>query len=189
MLGKTEGQDTFVVYTGSSVMLARSVRRIQSDWKSHLGFFIHFDAPTWRFKAGCGGRVIPAKRTVDPISAFQQQPLDPILPSQFHDADGDAVRKKAEEEKNEEKESKAMGSEDPINKRLQDSSNILPGEVAGNPQQTAADASLAAATTNVRGEEELDMSFLAEIEQELDSSPRSTTKASQSTCFTHQSCS
>ena len=99
MLGKTEGQDTFVVYTGTSVMLARSVRRIQSDWKSHLGFFIHFDAPTWRFKAGFGGRVIPTKRTVDPMSASQQQPLGPILPSQFHDADGAAVRKKAEEEK------------------------------------------------------------------------------------------
>ena len=167
MLGKTEGQDTFVVYTGTSVMLARSVRRIQSDWKSHLGFFIHFDAPTWRFKAGFGGRVIPTKRAVDPISASQQQPLGPILPSQFHDADGDAVRKKAEEEKNEEKESKAMGSEDPINKRLQDSSNTLPGEVAGNPQQIAADASFAATTTNVRGEEELDMSFLAEMEQAL----------------------
>ena len=167
MLGKTEGQDTFVVYTGTSVMLARSVRRIQSDWKSHLGFFIHFDAPTWRFKAGFGGRVIPTKRTVDPISASQQQPLGPILPSQFHDADGDAVRKKAEEEKNEDKESKAMGSEDPINKRLQGSSNTLPGEVAGNPQQIAADASFAATTTNVRGEEELDMSFLAEMEQAL----------------------
>ena len=71
---QTEGQDTFVVYTGTSVMLARSVRCIQSDWKSHLGFFIHFDAPTWRFKAGFGGRVIPTKRTVDPISASQQQP-------------------------------------------------------------------------------------------------------------------
>ena len=71
---QTEGQDTFVVYTGTSVMLARSVRCIQSDWKSHLGFFIHFDAPTWRFKAGFGGCVIPTKRTVDPISASQQQP-------------------------------------------------------------------------------------------------------------------
>ena len=66
MLGKTEGQDTFVVYTGSSVMRSRSVRRIQTDWKSHLGFYIHFDAPTWRFKAGFGGRVLPIKRTVEP---------------------------------------------------------------------------------------------------------------------------
>ena len=51
--------------------------------------------------------------------------------------------------------------------RLQGSSNTWPGEVAGNPQQTAADAAFAATTTNVRGEEELDMSFLAEMEQEL----------------------
>ena len=60
-----------------------------------------------------------------------------------------------------------MGIEDPTNKRLHGSSNTLPGEVAGNPQQTAADASFAATTTNVRGEEEFDMSFLAEMEQEL----------------------
>ena len=46
MLGKTEAQDTFVVYTGSGVMLSRSARRIQTDWKSYLGFYIHFDAPT-----------------------------------------------------------------------------------------------------------------------------------------------
>ena len=147
MLGKTEGQDTFVVYTGSSVMLSRSVRRIQTDWKSHLGFYIHFDAPTWRFKAGFGGRVIRTKRTVEPISASQQQPLGPVLPSELHDADGDAAREKAEEEKKGEKEAKAMGSEDPINELLQGIPNTVPGEVAENPQKNAADVSFAASTT------------------------------------------
>ena len=77
------------------------------------------------------------------------------------------MRKKAEEEKNEEKEAKAMGSEDPINERVQGIPNTVPGEVTENPQKTAADVSFAASTTNVRGEEELDMSFLEEMEQEL----------------------
>ena len=44
---------------------------------------------------------------------------------------------------------------------------FTPGEVAENPQKTTADVSFAASTTNVRGEEGLDMSFLEEMEQEL----------------------
>ena len=62
MLGKTEAQDTFVVYTEYGVMLSRNARRIQTDWKSYLGFYLRFNAPTWKFKAGFGGRVIPTKR-------------------------------------------------------------------------------------------------------------------------------
>jgi hypothetical protein len=89
------------------------------------------------------------------------------LPSELHDADGDAAREKAEEEKKGEKEAKAMGSEDPINELLQGIPNTVPGEVAENPQKNAADVSFAASTTNVRGEEGLDMSFLEEMEQEL----------------------
>ena len=46
VLGKTESQYTYVVFTGKSVMLSRSVRRIATDWKNHLGFYIHFNAPT-----------------------------------------------------------------------------------------------------------------------------------------------
>ena len=60
-----------------------------------------------------------------------------------------------------------MGSEDPIKERLQGIPRTVPGEVAENPQKTAADVSCAASTTNVRGEEGLDMSFLEEMEQEL----------------------
>jgi hypothetical protein len=36
VLGKTETQDTYVVFTGSTIMLTRSVRRIATDWKCHL---------------------------------------------------------------------------------------------------------------------------------------------------------
>ena len=44
VLGKTESQDTYVVFTGSTIMLTRSVRRIATDWKCHLGFFLHFNS-------------------------------------------------------------------------------------------------------------------------------------------------
>lgn len=99
MLGKIESQNTFVVFTGSGVMLNKSVRRIQCDWKSYLGFYIHFNAPTWQFKAGFGGRIIPTKRTVEPIPESAQPPVGPILPSVLHDADGEAVKQKANEER------------------------------------------------------------------------------------------
>ena len=52
VLGKTEAQDTYIVFTGSTVMLTRSIRRIATDWKCHLGFYLHFNAPTWQFKSG-----------------------------------------------------------------------------------------------------------------------------------------
>eukprot|EP00435_Cladocopium_sp_Y103_P015276 s4186_g3.t1 len=117
MLGKTEAQDTFVVFTGSGVMLSKSIRRIQTDWKSHLGFYLHFNAPTWQYKAGFGGRVVPTKRTVEPLAASDQLPSEPILPSMLHDADAEAVRQKAQEELKEEIEIQAMGHEDPMNKR------------------------------------------------------------------------
>ena len=104
MLGKAECQDTFVVFTGSGVMLTKSVRRIQCDWKSHLGFYIQFNAPTWQFKPGFGGHIIPTKRTVEPISQAAQPPVGPVLPSMLYDADEEAVRRKTAEEKQEESE-------------------------------------------------------------------------------------
>eukprot|EP00435_Cladocopium_sp_Y103_P064486 s357_g26.t1 len=84
MLGKTESQDTYVVFTGSGVMLTKSVRGIQCEWKAYLGFYIHFNAPTWQFKPGFGGRIIPTKRTVEPSPESAQLPVGPVLPSILH---------------------------------------------------------------------------------------------------------
>ena len=111
VLGKTESQDTYVVFTGSTIMLTRSVRRIATDWKCHLGFFLHFNSPTWRFKAGFGGRIIPTKRSVEGQSAsFVAQTA--VLPSPFHDKDAEDVKQKMLEEKTEARESLSMGQED-----------------------------------------------------------------------------
>ena len=94
VLGKTEAQDTYVVFTGQSVMLTRSIRRISTDWKCHLGFYLHFNAPTWRFKAGFGGRVVPTKRAVPAKSASFSLPQGPVLPSPLHDKDAEDVKQK-----------------------------------------------------------------------------------------------
>eukprot|EP00435_Cladocopium_sp_Y103_P063886 s153_g25.t1 len=112
VLGKTEAQDTYIVFTGQSIMLTRSVRRIATDWKCHLGFYLHFNSPTWRSKTGFGGRIIPAKRSIGGESASFKPPDAPVLPHPLHDADGEAVRKKMIEEKGEERETAAMGEED-----------------------------------------------------------------------------
>ena len=93
-------------------MLTRSVRRIATDWKCHMGFFLHFNSPTWCFKTGFGGRVIPTKRSIQGQTASFQHPNAPVLPHPLHDADAEAVRKKMLEEKGEERESSAMHGED-----------------------------------------------------------------------------
>ena len=113
VLGKTESQDTYVVFIGTTIMLTRSVRRIATDWKCHLGFFIHFNSPTWRFKAGFGGRIIPTKRSVEGQPASAVAPQGAVLPSPFfHDKDAEDVKQKMIEEKTEEREQFAMGQHD-----------------------------------------------------------------------------
>ena len=112
VLGKTETQDTYVVFTGSTIMLTRSVRRIATDWKCHLGFYLHFNSPTLRFKAGLGGRIIPTKRSVEGQSASFAAPQTAVLPSPVHDKDAEDVKRKMLEERTEERETLSMGQED-----------------------------------------------------------------------------
>ena len=93
-------------------MLTRSIRRIATDWKCHLGFYLHFNCPALSFKAGFGGRIIPTKRSVERQSASFAAPQTAVLPSPFHDKDAEDVKQKMIEEKTEERESLSMGEED-----------------------------------------------------------------------------
>ena len=136
VLGKTEAQDTYIVFTGSTVMLTRSIRRIATDWKCHLGFYLHFNAPTWQSKSGFGGRVIPTRKTVVGKSASFAPPSVPILPHPLHDADAEAVKKKMVEEKTEERETKAMGEQD-VDAESQVTGQI--GDSSANPDVIAVD--------------------------------------------------
>ena len=111
-LGKVEAQDTFILYNGLSIVLSRSIRRISTDWKAHLSYFLHFNAPTWNFKAGFGGRVIPTRRTPEPAAISGAAPSGPIMDSPWFDKDAHDVRRKAIEEDKEEREAKGMASED-----------------------------------------------------------------------------
>ena len=61
-LGKTEGQDSFVVYDGERILLTKSVRRIGQDWGLSLAFYKEFKCPTFDYQTGFGSRIIPTKR-------------------------------------------------------------------------------------------------------------------------------
>ena len=180
VLGKTESQDTYVVFTGAAVMLTRSVRRVSTDWKNHLGFYLHFNAPTWKFKTGFGGRVVPTKRAVEGISASFQAPQGDVLPSSFHDAEAEAVKNKAAEEKLEEREMVSMGHEDktfdprdkavahePAVPRLSQpvALDIPEGPSSAEPMRRREDEVV---VDSVFDDDAVDASFLTEMENQVD---------------------
>ena len=51
-LGKVEAQDSFVCFDGGNIVLTKSVRRVATSWKSHLGFYVSFKNASWEFKTG-----------------------------------------------------------------------------------------------------------------------------------------
>ena len=111
-LGKVDGQDSFLLYSGSHLVLTRSIRRIDTDWKGHLAFYSAFKCNSWEYKSGFGGRVVPTKIKREALSVGFHPPRGEIEPSAFHDADAEAVREKAREELREESERVEMGAHD-----------------------------------------------------------------------------
>ena len=108
-VGKVDPQDSFILYNGSNLVLVKSIRRIQTDWRGHLAFYVNFKCPSYDYQSGFGGRVVPTKGRRDAISASFKQPQGAIEPSAFYDADGAAVIEKAREEKQEELENQQVG--------------------------------------------------------------------------------
>eukprot|EP00435_Cladocopium_sp_Y103_P037705 s280_g10.t1 len=109
-LGKTEGQDAFIIYDGSKVLLTRSTRRISQSWGLSLAFYKDFSCPTYDFQTGFGARIVPTKRDALPASDAWI-PLEAIA-AKAKDPDAEAVIKKAIEESREEKELEMMGKFD-----------------------------------------------------------------------------
>ena len=77
-LGKVDGPDSFLLYSGSHLALTRSIRRIDTDWKDRLAFFTTFRCSSWECKSGFGGRVVPTKILRE---AFSVGFLRPMLPT------------------------------------------------------------------------------------------------------------
>ena len=111
-LGKVEGQDSYLLYTGSSLILTRSSRRVKTYWISHMAFYSQFNLYSWQYKVGFGGRVVPTKRRVNPRGVTFPPPTGLIQFSSLVDEDAEAVKQKAQEEKMEERELSEMQKQD-----------------------------------------------------------------------------
>ena len=94
VLGTTETQDTYILFHWKHIMLTRSVRKIETDWKCRMGFYLHFNSPPWRSKTSFGGKMIPTKRSVQGQIASFKPPDAPVLPPLLHDADAETVKEK-----------------------------------------------------------------------------------------------
>ena len=103
-LGKSDPQDTYILYNGTGLVITRSTRRISTVWRGHLPFDMNFKCWSWQYKTGVGGRVVLTKNQPQAISGSFNAPAGQIEPSAFFDEDAEAVRLKHLEEQREEAE-------------------------------------------------------------------------------------
>jgi hypothetical protein len=76
------------------LVLTRSVRRVKTDWRTHL------NTPPVQplFKVGFGGRVVPTKRRAPgPRAVTFAPPQGEVAPSRLVDEEAEAVKQKAVE--------------------------------------------------------------------------------------------
>ena len=110
--------DTYILYDGRGLVLTRSVRRVDTNWRSHLKYYMNFAQWSWEYKPGFGGRILPTKATKTTIGASYHGPSGAIEPSPFVDEDAEAVKQKhweevrEEEEEEEEEETSEMALKD-----------------------------------------------------------------------------
>ena len=93
-LGKSEPHDTYILYDGRGLVLTRSVRRVDTKWRSHLKYYMNFAHWSWGYKPGYGGRILPTKATKTALGASYHGPPGAIEPSPFGDEDAEAVKQK-----------------------------------------------------------------------------------------------
>ena len=114
-LGKIDPQDSYLLYNGTHLILARSVRRINTCWKGHVAFYLNFNCASYEYRSSFGGRVVPTKSRQAPIAPGFNPPVGDVEPSKFFDEDAEAVRQKALEEQREDYESANVAIHDKQN--------------------------------------------------------------------------
>ena len=107
-LGKTDPQDTYLLFDGHELVITRSIRRIATAWRGHLAFYMNFRCWSWEYKTGFGGRILPTKAQPSALTASGGAPAGDVEPSAFFDEDIEAVRQKHLEEVREETELSEM---------------------------------------------------------------------------------
>ena len=45
-LGKSKPHDTYFLFDGRGLVLTRSIRRVDTNWKSHLEYYLNFTVHT-----------------------------------------------------------------------------------------------------------------------------------------------
>ena len=97
-LGKTDPQDTYILFDGHELVLTRSIRRISTVWRGHLPFHMNFRCWSWEYKTGFGGRIVPTRAQSGALTASFSAPTGKVEPSAFFDEDAEAVRQNHLEE-------------------------------------------------------------------------------------------
>ena len=123
--------------------------------------YSHFNAPTWCFKTGFGGRIIPSRCTVEGLPAPSNAPVGPVLPSILRDANGEAVTQKAQEEAEMHPMAKMDFPSEPGQQQAPPAQPVLVGYSSANVSSMV--AGLYAGMGTLDQEEELDMSFLEDM--------------------------
>ena len=95
-LGKTEGQDSWIVGDGSQVMLTRSVRRVDRPWKNFGAYYQNIATFTYEYQINFGGRIVPSKRAASavPLQLGPAPPRDEIL-FRYRDEEAEEVERYA----------------------------------------------------------------------------------------------
>ena len=134
-LGKTEGQDSFVVYDGDKILLTKSVRRIGQSWGLSLAFYKEFKCPTFEYQTGFGSRIVPTKREAVALPAAEVLiPMEQIR-AKARDHDAEAVILKAIEESREDAEQMKMERNDPKTVSFAEAPEEIPALGDQHPQQ------------------------------------------------------
>ena len=73
-LGKTDPQDTYLLFDGHELVITRSIRRIATAWRGHLAFYINFRCRSWEYKTGFGG-ILSTKAQPSALTASGGAPV------------------------------------------------------------------------------------------------------------------
>ena len=96
-LGKTDGQDAWIVGDGSQIMLTRSIRRVNRPWTGFLSYYQNFETASWEYQTNFGGRIIPTKRAITgiPLRTGNMPALESVF-FKYKDEDAEEVKRYAQ---------------------------------------------------------------------------------------------
>ena len=83
--------NSYVLFDGESIILAKSIRRISTTWQGHMAYYLHCKCNSWQFKSGFGAGILPTMKKMVPQCVGFEVPLGPIEDNKLHDAEVETV--------------------------------------------------------------------------------------------------